>query len=71
MLDAALATRVSSLLDQNTYLPGRHLDFEAQQGRVIIRGVVRSYYQKQMAQEIVRGIEGVSEIENQLEVDWN
>jgi hypothetical protein len=35
-----------------------------------LRGVVRSYYQKQMAQEVLLGLEGVEHIENQLEVEW-
>jgi osmotically-inducible protein OsmY len=35
---------------------------------VILRGVVRSYFQKQMAQEAVRRISGVEEIHNELEV---
>jgi len=36
----------------------------------VLRGVVSSYYQKQMAQEAVRRLQGVEGIENHLEVDW-
>ncbi|HWC88728.1 MAG TPA: BON domain-containing protein [Pirellulales bacterium] len=36
-----------------------------------LQGIVRSFYQKQMAQESLRDVEGVSEIENQLEVQWS
>jgi osmotically-inducible protein OsmY len=69
MLDLALENRVTAALERNPYLLGRHLHFEAQQGRITLHGVVRSYYQKQMAQELVRAIEGVQQVENRLEVD--
>ncbi len=35
---------------------------------MILRGVVRSYFQKQMAQEALRHVEGIEEICNELEV---
>jgi osmotically-inducible protein OsmY len=35
---------------------------------VTLRGVVRTYFQKQMAQEVVRRVDGVDEICNELEV---
>ena len=38
--------------------------------RAIPRGKVATYFQKQMAQESLRSIEGVQHIENQLEVCW-
>lgn len=70
MGDAQLVERVTSVLEQNPHVPHRHLRFEASQGQVVLRGVVRSYYQKQMAQEAVCGVEGVQMVENQLEVNW-
>jgi osmotically-inducible protein OsmY len=47
---------------------GRRLRFEADEGKVTLHGVVQSYFQKQMAQEAVRRIDGVQEILNELEV---
>jgi osmotically-inducible protein OsmY len=41
---------------------------EAGEGRVVLKGTVRSYYHKQMAQEMLRRIDGVQAIENHLEV---
>jgi osmotically-inducible protein OsmY len=70
MIDAALESRVMEALTQNPYLPGRQLHFEAQHGKVVLRGVVGTYYQKQMAQETLRSIEGVHQIENLLQVHW-
>lgn len=62
---------VSSALEQSPYLSTRQLRFETNQGTVVLRGVVPSYYQKQMAQETVRRIDGVDEVINQLEVNWS
>ncbi len=59
-----------SALAANPHLPGRRVEFEALQGKVVLRGVVRTYYQKQMAQETLRRIEGVQHIENLLQVHW-
>jgi osmotically-inducible protein OsmY len=66
----ALATRISSAIQQNPHLRRRNLRFETEEGRVVLRGTVRSYYQKQMAQEALRRLEGVERIENHLEVAW-
>jgi hypothetical protein len=70
MGDVQLADRVLSVLEQSPHVPHRNLRFEANQGLVILRGVVHSYYQKQMAQEVLLGVEGVEQVENQLEVEW-
>ncbi len=66
----AFLERVDSAISDNPYLSGKHLRFETEQGKVVLRGTVHSFYQKQMAQEALRKIDGVSEIENQLQVVW-
>ncbi|HUT14032.1 MAG TPA: BON domain-containing protein [Thermoguttaceae bacterium] len=70
MIDTPLDDRVLTALERNPYLARRNLRFETYQGRVVLRGVVGSYFQKQMAQEAVRHIDGVDEIANELEVCW-
>ena len=65
-----LNSQIKSALEQNPYFSGRNLRFETSEGRVALHGTVRSFYQKQMAQESLRRLEGVSQIENQLEVNW-
>ena len=65
-----LADRVTNVLARNPHIAHRSLRCEAADGRVVLRGVVRSYYQKQMAQETLKTVDGVNEIENQLEVCW-
>lgn len=65
-----LEDRVLTALERNPHVAGRKLRFETNRGRVTLRGVVGTYYQKQMAQEAVRHVEGVDEIANELEVCW-
>ena len=65
-----LDDRVLIALEQNPYLPRRNLRFETNEGRVTLRGIVGSYFQKQMAQESIRHLAGVQEIANEPEVCW-
>ena len=62
--------RISSALSSNPYLTGRRLRFETSEGRVTLNGVVATYFQKQMAQEMLRDVEGVAQIENRIEVSY-
>ena len=57
-------------LGANPHVAGKRLRVENCAGRVVVRGKVGSYYQKQMAQESLLRVEGVEELENQLEVHW-
>jgi osmotically-inducible protein OsmY len=68
--DQALSERVTTALERSPYLSRRNLRFENSDGHVTIRGVVNTYYQKQMAQEVLRRIDGVSHVHNELEVAW-
>lgn len=70
MVDSVLMGRAQSALDNNPHLPRRQVRLEASDGRLIIRGAVRSFFQKQMAQEALRTFEDTHEIDNQLEVHW-
>ena len=70
MVDTLLADRAHQALRKNPHLPQSRVRLLAQQGRITLQGTVNSFYQKQMAQESLRDVEGVSEIENQLEVQW-
>ena len=65
-----LTTRVAKAIDTTPELAKRRLRFETKHGHVTIRGTVSSYFQKQIAQEAIRHVEGVEYIENDLEVVW-
>jgi osmotically-inducible protein OsmY len=70
MIEMPLDDRVLTALEQNPYVARRSLRFETSDGRVTLRGVVNTYFQKQMAQEAIRHVDGVDEIANELEVCW-
>ena len=70
MITMPLEDRIHLALRHNPHIGSKNLRFEAEEGRVTLRGVVRSYYQKQMAQEALRYVDGVREIANDLEVAW-
>jgi osmotically-inducible protein OsmY len=67
-METALFGRVTCALRKNPYLDFSTLTYEANEGNVVLRGVVPSYFEKQMAQESLRSIEGICEIVNELEV---
>lgn len=69
--ECSLATRVSSAIQNNPHLTRRKVHFETHEGRVVLHGTVETYYQKQMAQEALRRLDGVHHIENNLEVSWS
>jgi osmotically-inducible protein OsmY len=66
--DIPLGDKVLTALERNPYFSGRNLFFETAEGRVTLKGVVRSYFQKQMAQEAIRHLDGVHEVFNELQV---
>jgi osmotically-inducible protein OsmY len=70
MIKLPLDDRVYTALERNPYLARRNLRFETSAGRVTLLGVVNTYFQKQMAQETIRHIDGVDQIDNKLEVCW-
>jgi len=65
-----LFTRIDSAIHGSPHLTGHTLHIEMRPGRIVLRGIVPSYYQKQVAQEVVRMVDGVERVDNQLEVDW-
>lgn len=71
MIETTLESRVQHALASNPHLPKRKFHFQAADGKIVLQGVVSSYYQKQMAQETLRTVEGVHEIENLLQVHWS
>ncbi len=63
-----LRSLVESALSRSSYLTGKNLRFEVHPEQVVLRGVVRSYYQKQLAQESLKSIAGLGRIQNEIEV---
>ncbi|HEX4130776.1 MAG TPA: BON domain-containing protein [Pirellulales bacterium] len=69
-IENPLEDRARRVIFNNPHLPHRSVQLEARDGRVTLKGVVRSFYQKQMAQESLRGLDGIAQIENLLDVQW-
>jgi osmotically-inducible protein OsmY len=70
LTDTPLAEQVQFVLNRSPYIPARKLRVEAADGQVRIEGTVSSFFQKQMAQEVVRRMDGVERVVNQLQVSW-
>ncbi len=68
--DSELIQRIHVAVRRNPHINARHVRFQAANGRILISGRTVSYYDKQMAQEALRSIDGISAIENAIEVCW-
>lgn len=66
--EVALDTLLQTAFDRSPYFNRRRPRVEASEGRIVLRGRVGSWYQKQMAQEVVRSLQSLAQIENELEV---
>ena len=67
---SCLLDRLGEALSASPHLFGHKFGYEAEAGTVVLKGTVTSYFQKQMAQEAIRRMDGVELIDNQLEVNW-
>ena len=68
IMETLLKKKIHSALNTSPHIPAHSLRFETDAGRVILSGYVPSWYQKQMAQEALRSVEGIAEIRNELRV---
>jgi osmotically-inducible protein OsmY len=63
-----LRTGIHRRLQSDPHVGGQNIQFELVDRDVLLSGSVRSYFQKQMAQECVLRITGVRQVVNTLEV---
>lgn len=68
--DGELLQRVDSAIKKSPHLAGHQVFCQEERGVVVLHGQVRSFFQKQMAQESLRNVDGVEKVINELEVDW-
>jgi osmotically-inducible protein OsmY len=64
----SLGDLICHALQRQPHLVGRNVRYELRNEDVVLRGCVRTYFQKQMAQETLRNIPGIGRIVNDLEV---
>ena len=55
-------------LEETGYAMLRHVNCDFQDGVMILRGNVPSYYLKQVAQTAIQQVDGIRQIDNRLEV---
>ena len=65
---STLEEKVLDAINGSPYLAHGNVRCETQEGRVVLRGEVDTFFQKQMAQEVIRHVRGIELIENELEV---
>lgn len=69
-LSRPLFERIHDALTTNPHVPNHQVLVEGENGRIVLKGNVTSFFQKQMAQEAVRRVDGVQQIDNLLQVNW-
>jgi len=69
-LDARLGALARKALAASGYSPVSALDCHVSEGVVVLRGVVNSYYMKQIAQESVRRLGLADRIDNRITVQY-
>ena len=67
-LTEAIADQGLARLKQSPYAPVRQTWCEFSEGVLILRGDVRSFFHKQLAQQSVAGMPGVERVDNQIHV---
>lgn len=64
--DRYLWERVDRALKNSGYMPLKHVEVRARDGRVLLHGEVPSFYLKQVAQATALAVDGVDDLENDL-----
>ncbi len=55
-------------LHSNPYLALKNISCDYHNGVLVLRGCLATYYLKQLAQQVVVGLEGIGHIDNQIQV---
>jgi osmotically-inducible protein OsmY len=65
---ARIAARAETILQEGLDSASHQITCECHDGVLVLRGRLPSFYEKQVAQEALRTLEGVDQIVNQIEV---
>ncbi len=63
-----ITANAQRLLEERLLSATRQIRLEYREGIMFLRGHLPSFYQKQLAQEAVRNLDGVQQIVNEIEV---
>lgn len=64
-------TRINHALKGSPHYLGAEVVGTHDEGIVVLQGRVDTFYHKQVAQELLRKLDGVERVVNLLEVHWN
>jgi osmotically-inducible protein OsmY len=67
--DAELKERIHAFLHQRNETPLRRLQIDVCDGRVVVTGRVRTFYQKQLAGHCCQRVAGVQHVVNNVTVE--
>jgi osmotically-inducible protein OsmY len=62
-------SRVAHVLRRTPELSGSGISWHVEEGALVLRGRVRSFYQKQVAQTVAVQLDGIARVINELEVE--
>ncbi|MCC6512150.1 MAG: BON domain-containing protein [Pirellulaceae bacterium] len=65
-----MQSRINHALKDSPHYLGEEVMGTNEQGVVVLQGRVETFYHKQVAQELLRKLDGVERIVNLLEVHW-
>ncbi|QDU38644.1 BON domain protein [Maioricimonas rarisocia] len=63
-----LICRVQAELERNSYLSHRPIQCVRENETVVLQGTVQTYFEKQMAQTVAAGVDGIERVINKIEV---
>ena len=67
-LSSQITANAQTLLEARMLSASRQITLEYKEGIMFLRGHLASFYQKQVAQETIRHLDGVQQIVNKIEV---
>ncbi len=65
-----VAQAAKEKLRSNPHWPVRRVSCECEEGCLFLRGHLSCYFHKQLAQEAVADVDGVTQVINEIEVTW-
>jgi len=68
LVSRQITANAQRLLEEPLLSASRQIELEYREGILFLRGHLPSFYQKQLAQEAIRNLDGVNQIVNKIEV---
>ncbi|MEM7479153.1 MAG: BON domain-containing protein [Planctomycetota bacterium] len=65
-----LLQRVDTAIKSSPHLSSHQVFCQEESGVIVLHGRVKSFFEKQMAQETLKRVDGVEKVINELEVQW-